>query len=1394
MHTWIRTNRPQEDYWSFQDDIVVRYHRTPRRALFTPVGVSGCPIEPAKLSSDRTTVLTYDNGQTTTLNDNWRDTDTPHLCQPRPWTGSTTFRQTQAVVLPPDWNKLATFISSSVACPLYEYLTDESEFQEEWSAVFTTRRILRGVGHAEGEDVELEDAFAPEEADLRVENHAADDDEVIVGQELRELQPMSQRQEPGALHPTLRREVYRLHRNLGHPNKQSFLRALRHAGVKEEVLAWVKDGFHCPLCERNQKSQPHRPGHLQKNMTFNQVVGIDLFKTHEKLFLNCLCWGTDLQMVKEIPSKKAEDVLAAFYEVWIAHYGPPGLVVADQGKEFVGSKFADTIGEMGIPVHYIDVRSPWQNSRTERAGGIFKSRLEAILHEATVNTPWEFTLAVYECVTAHNRYYHRSGYTPYQRAFGILPRLPASLLSDDYVDKEPLLQGAGDEVKRSWEIREAAGHAWLRWQDNDAVRRAISTRTRTSDNKVFKEGDLVYVWRDVPNYKGWTGPGTIVAQHSNGRSLWVSLRGYLVKASKEQIRHATSEESLGAELVKNLSQDMLRDLESGRLRNYKDVEDEGLPGEEEEYTPSIAPQDEALPTIPEEGETVNLDMEIEELLGPDPGDSQARRDGPRLPAELPQPMEAEDQSTQHPESHASESAQPSTINTPRPSAPPSRRVSIGVDEGRNGRTIAFGPGAFGPVANDTPRSTRSSAPYPFDRNVNPLPQPPQSFLEVCVDHETQGAKWKKNGSLQIFHMVAAQGGKFQINNSMGVYNSKDKCIYLTKAKTSPGQVGFRRLSPQHLEIFRKARAKEVKSLIDSGAIKILSLEESEKFRKENPDHVLNSRYVDRWKPTEAFSTLPEDFDTEGFKPESHPGLAAKSRWCVVGWTDPHIHEIERTSPTPLTSSMYLFLQLAASRQWSAKVKDAKTAFLQSRPTTRKQKLCCRMPSDECFEGFHPKQLIRLETEVYGLVSGPAWWRRSLLEILVKELGYRVNVYDRCVLTLDGENGKDTTEGVIILEVDDILEAGATVHQKKMELLEKRLRFGKVVSLTDVQEGTGYAGRRITQSKQDFSFTYTMDDYVANRLQLVTLDRKVLKKDAAQTTLTSVEETKLRGAIAAINWAAREGRPDGSAAASILSGCFPGATVADINECNQVVEILKQKKVTIKIHSIPEERLRHLLISDSSFDPTGKSKPQHGWIQAMTTPELNAGKLAPVSLIAWRSKKIRRKAGSTSLAESVSLSTALGAMEKQYAMMMSIRFSKFDPRSFAEDTEIQLGLRGSPTVIASEDSKYLDPDTVAVVDAKSIFDSTSNPGSQFQGECDRSALEAAIIQESLAKLRARLRWLPHNLNPADALTKLPGQAHMAPMYQMLKTHSMVIQQEATELSMGRQGDNRKKERG
>lgn len=43
------------------------------------------------------------------------------------------------------------------------------------------------------------------------------------------------------------------------------------------------------------------------------------------------------------------------------------------------------------------------------------------------------------------------------------------------------------------------------------------------------------------------------------------------------------------------------------------------------------------------------------------------------------------------------------------------------------------------------------------------------------------------------------------------------------------------------------------------------------------------------------------------------------------------------------------------------------------------------------------------------------------------------------------------------------------------------------------------------------------------------------------------------------------------------------------------------------------------------------------------------------------------------------------------------------------------LRGPPTVIASENPRFEDPLTIAVIDAKSVFDSTSSPEQQYTKE-------------------------------------------------------------------------------
>ena len=49
---------------------------------------------------------------------------------------------------------------------------------------------------------------------------------------------------------------------------------------------------------------------------------------------------------------------------------------------------------------------------------------------------------------------------------------------------------------------------------------------------------------------------------------------------------------------------------------------------------------------------------------------------------------------------------------------------------------------------------------------------------------------------------------------------------------------------------------------------------------------------------------------------------------------------------------------------------------------------------------------------------------------------------------------------------------------------------------------------------DFSYVYSMDDYVQGRLKPVTLEKKVLVKNAKTTPLSASEESQLRGTIEA----------------------------------------------------------------------------------------------------------------------------------------------------------------------------------------------------------------------------------------------------------------------------------------
>ena len=123
------------------------------------------------------------------------------------------------------------------------------------------------------------------------------------------------------------------------------------------------------------------------------------------------------------------------------------------------------------------------------------------------------------------------------------------------------------------------------------------------------------------------------------------------------------------------------------------------------------------------------------------------------------------------------------------------------------------------------------------------------------------------------------------------------------------------------------------------------------------------------------------------------------------------------------------LQWLASAKVSGKVTDLTNAIGQSRKTSRRNKLATRLPPGVTHPSVEPGQLLLVETEVHGLVSGPSWLRASLTVDLLAA-GYVKNPYDKSVFTLFSVG--EIYEGQVLIDVDDFIEDGKETHRKAME--------------------------------------------------------------------------------------------------------------------------------------------------------------------------------------------------------------------------------------------------------------------------------------------------------------------------------------------------------------------------
>ena len=373
--------------------------------------------------------------------------------------------------------------------------------------------------------------------------------EELAGEEADEPYRMLPRERPFSLAQL----VKRAHDGLGHPSRDRFIPILKEARASPEALQEARN-LKCATCEKHARLHPHRAAAPPRQLHFNQVVGVDTLwlpgpepggKT--KMALNVIDWATRFQMVLPLKDHTPRSARLALLQ-WIRVFGPPETIYDDLGKEFRGT-FAELMEQESIILDPASLETPEQRGITERAGRTFKEILAKTLYD--ISCPdwetWHETVATVNGTI--NRLMNRSGFSPCQRVFGFNPRLPGGLMTGGANDHGVASRYTmGDaEVQKSMRIRQAAANAFHQADCHQALRNALQHGRRRRHE--YEVGQTVYFWRKgaqravKDNTSFWRGPAKVILT-SMPNSVWVSFQGYVVKASPEHLRLASTEEKM----------------------------------------------------------------------------------------------------------------------------------------------------------------------------------------------------------------------------------------------------------------------------------------------------------------------------------------------------------------------------------------------------------------------------------------------------------------------------------------------------------------------------------------------------------------------------------------------------------------------------------------------------------------------------------------------------------------------------------------------------------------------------------------------------------------------------------------------------------------------------------
>lgn len=406
---------------------------------------------------------------------------------------------------------------------------------------------------------------------------------------------------------------------------------------------------------------------------------------------------------------------------------------------------------------------------------------------------------------------------------------------------------------------------------------------------------------------------------------------------------------------------------------------------------------------------------------------------------------------------------------------------------------------------------------------------------------------------------------------------------------------------------------------------------------------------------------------------------------------------------------------------------SKKAFLNGDPLPESEQLFGDPPKEAReIMNMKDEEILRIRKVIYGLLHAPRAWMDKLNSVLSQQ-GWINSRLESCTWRLFDEN--NNLCGLIGCHVDDLLVTGhGSLFDEKVRELRSSFPFGSWQAAQ--RETITFCGCELHQDLQ-FNVFLTQERY---SLSINEIPVSVARRREPSSLADESEMKQMRATLGALSWRATQTCPWLAAGVSLLQGKQKSPCVEDLLETNKLIRMQRKYADTPLKFSSQIKQPILVTYTDASWACRADGSSQGGQLTVLADKSILSGERSYFSILSWQSRKLVRKARSSTSAE------------------VQMEANATDSHEFIKQTLLEWFNKERFLPHQTDQIMHKVP-SVLILDSKNLYDALSRiQTSGLQLEEKRTAIEVLTIRERTVETGIQIRWVDSDQQLADGLSK------------------------------------------